>query len=299
MARLSRATRETIKTILVILAVLVIVLVYLVYPLNRTKAFMGRPEIDGQPADTLLLPNDLTSFAAAGLPADSMRIEADGLTKLAAAYIPSTDSVARGLAILIPSEQQDRTHLLDLAKAFRDSGFAIATYDQRATGSSSGEYHSDGQLEMADLEAVIAHLEIHGQIAHPLIVVGYNAGGDAALLTSIEEKRIDALAAIEPYLTTDRMIDALREKKSLIWFPLYRTMFWWWYNIRSNSAAAYREIGDLKAPSAPAILVVRTGQENDPAILALRSSAREPLEIKTGSVADSDLVVALLTLSRK
>lgn len=299
MARLSRATRETIKTILVILAVLLIVLVYLVYPLNRTKAFMGRPEVDGKPADTLLLPNDLAPFIAAGLSADSMRIEADGLTKLAAAYIPSVDSVAKGLAILIPSEQQDRTRLVGLAKAFRDSGLAVVTYDQRASGSSSGEYHSDGQLEMTDLEAVIAHLEIHGQIAHPLIVVGYNAGGDAALLTSIEEQRIDALAAIEPYLTTDRMIDALREKKSLIWFPLYRTMFWWWYNIRSNSAAAYREIGDLKAPSAPALLVVRPGQQADPAVLALQTSAREPLEIKTGSVADSDLVVALMALGRK
>jgi hypothetical protein len=76
-------------------------------------------------------------------------------------------------------------------------------------------------------------------------------------------------------------------------------MFWWWYNIRSNSAATYREVGDIKAPSAPAILVVRSGQQTDPAILALQSSAREPLEIKTGSVTDSDLVAALLTLSRK
>lgn len=298
MARLSRATRETIKTILVILAVLILVFIYLVYPLNRTNAFMGRPEIAGQPADTLL-PNDLTPFIEAGLSADSMRIEADGLTKLATAYIKSKDSIPKGLAILIPSEQQDRTQIIGLARAFHDSGLAVVAYDQRATGGSSGLYHSDGQLETVDLEAVIAHLEIHGQISHPLVVVGYNAGADAALLASIEESRIDAIAAIEPYLTTDRMIDAIREKKSLVWFPFYRTMFWWWYNIRSNSAASYREIADLRAPAAPTILAVRSEQQTDPAILAIKTSAGEPLEIKSVPITDSDLVAGLLALTRK
>lgn len=299
MARISRAVRETINTILVILAVLIVVFIYLVYPLNRTKAFMARPETEGETSDSLMLPNDLTSFTEAGLTADSLRIESDGITKLAAASLLPKDSVPRGLAILIPSEQRDRSQVVNLAKVCLDSGLAVVTYDQRATGSSTGIYRSDGQQEATDLEAVIAYLEIHGQIHHPLVVVGYNAGGDAALLTAIEETRIDALAAVSPYLTTDRMIDELRKTKSLVWFPFYRTMFWWWYDIRSSYAAAYRNVADLKAPSVPAILVVDAAQQSEASVQTLSKAATEPLTVKPVTISDAELIGSLLALARK
>jgi dienelactone hydrolase len=299
MARISRGTRETIKTILFIVAVLILVAIYIVYPLNRTKAFMGRLDMDDLPSDSIQLPNDITPFEEAGLNADSFRVESDGLTRLAAVYLSPKDSVPRGLAILIPDEHQGRRQVLPLARAWVDSGFAVVTYDQRASGASTGMYHSDGQYEAGDLQAMIADLEIHGKMAHPLIVVGYAAGADAALLTAIDEQRIDALAAVEPYLTTDRLIDAIRKTKSHYWYPFYRTMFWWWYDIRSSYAAEYREIEHLKAPTHKTLLLVPTEAQNDKAVQALVRQAPELILLRPVSMTEQELVGSLLDLTRK
>ncbi len=299
MARLSRGTRETIKTILFIVAVLILVLIYVVYPLNRTKAFMARPDIDELPADSVLLANDITPFVEAGFKADSFRVESDGLTKLAAVMIAPVDSLPRGLAILIPDERKNRDQMIPLARAFVDSGFAVATYDQRASGGSSGRYHSDGQYEASDLQAVIADLEIHGRMAHPLVVVGYSAGADAALLTAIEEKRIDALAAVEPYLTTDRMFDKVKQTTSHIWYPFHRTMFWWWYNIRSSYAAEYRDSEQLRAPARKTLLYVSPEQQDDPAVRKLVELAPELISLRPVTMTEQELVGSLLELTRK
>ena len=56
------------------------------------------------------------------------------------------------------------------------------------------------------------------------------------------------------------MLDRFRERYHTYWFPFYRSMMWWWYNIRSSYAASYRETGDVRAVNCPlCCLWLRTG----------------------------------------
>jgi pimeloyl-ACP methyl ester carboxylesterase len=115
------------------------------------------------------------------------------------------------------------------------------------------------------------------------VAVGFTLGGDAALLATIEDKRIDRVVAIDPYLTTKRMQDILRKRHDAYWFPFYRTIMWWWYDMRSSYAASYRDYDDIKAVACPTLLFIseevsddrevqRLAELSDPALLELKTT---------------------------
>jgi hypothetical protein len=299
MARLSRQTRENIKIVAVLLIVALLVIVYIVYPLNRSKALMGRENIETFTA-TPLPTNDPTAFTNAGLVPDTFRIETDGLTNIACLRVtPESTLTIRGLVIAVPSERQNRDSLVPLVKDLVDSGFAVVTYDQRASGLSTGKYHGDGQYEANDLEAIIAELDIRKQIHHPLIVAGFAAGADAGLLASLEEKRIDDVLAVNPYLTTTRLLDQLKAHYHTIWFPFFRTIIWWWYDIRSSYAMNFRHIDDLKPVGCRTILLTDTTTASGPDIARLKEiSQPELLTVKSVPETDKELVADILALSK-
>ena len=300
MEKISRQTRDTIKTVLFLVLVAVLILTYVIYPLNRSKALMGRENIDSFKADSLSA-NDPTPFSSLGVQVDSLRIEADGVTKLAILYMTKggiQDSKPRGTIILVPDERQNRATLAPLAKELVDSGFAVITYDQRASGLTTGLFHSDGQLEALDLEAVIAFFEIRGRIHHPLVVVGFRAGGDAAMMAESEEKRIDGAVAINPYLTTERMLGDLVAQNGMYRFPFYRTMLWWWFGMRSGYAFTAHDIGDMVSVSAPTRLYVDADRLNDPEVLKLAQLSRpEQLKISPVTMKNGELVETAITLA--
>jgi hypothetical protein len=299
MARMSRATRETLQTISVLVAAILVILVYVVYPLNRSKVFFGRQDIDK--FDPKLKPaNDPTLFVQAGLAADTVRVEADGLTELAAVSIPAAGTFAtapRAQVILPLSDEFDRTKAAPLAKLLADSGFSVWVYDQRATGSSTGTYHSDGQLEAQDLEALVSFLELHGKIHHPMIAVGHGLGGDATLVASMEEKRIDAVLAISPFLTTAHQVAELRRQHGLIWFPFWENILWWWYKIRSGDAADYRTVSDLRPLTTRSIIAA--SESGNPELAKLRElTGPELLRIAPVPGSDEELAKLIIGLTR-
>lgn len=286
MAKLSRQTKEIIKTVLFFLVVALIVLVYIIYPLNRTKAIMARPGVDDYNNDSLEV-NDPAPFVEAGLSVDTFRYEPDGLANLACLFIPApADSVAapKGTVFLIPGETDGRDSVVALAAAFHNDGFAVYTYDQRASGRSTGKYRGDGTHEASDIEQLISHFEIRGEIAHPLYVVGFDLGADAAMLAAQEEKRIDAVVAVDPYLTTLYMQDVLRERYQTYWFPFYRTIMWWWYEIRSGYATIYRRTEDIKpVPCRTLVLLSEDRLESEEAERLRELSPAELLHIAAGT----------------
>ncbi|HVP07182.1 MAG TPA: alpha/beta fold hydrolase [Candidatus Acidoferrum sp.] len=302
MARLSRSTRETIKTITFVVIVAILVLIYIVYPLNRIKAQMGRENVDQyNPKDTIRAANDPSAFVAPDLTVDTFRIETDGLTKVACVHITRTGNSAtpRGLVIVIPNERKDRSTIAPLARMLADSGFSVLAYDQRASGLSSSKYHGDGQYEATDLEAIIAYLDIRKQIIHPVIVVGYAAGADAGMLAAQEEKRIDRVVAIDPYLTSTRLLDQLKSQYGTFWFPFYRTIMWWWYNIRSSYAMNYRHTDDIKGVACRTIVMADPDTLAGPEISALKErSGSELLSVEPVSDSDSRLTEAVIALAR-
>jgi len=271
MAWMSRAVKETVQTVAVVLLVAILIAVYVIYPLNRTKVLMARPDIDSYTPEPVAA-NDPSAFVAAGLDIDTFRVEADGLTRLACLRVtpkPHPVGEQRGLAILLHKEGLDRSSLIGPAQALADSGVEVILYDQRASGLSTGKYRSDGQLEAIDLEAVIGYLEIQGRLRHPLTVVGWGVGGDAALWAAADEPRINRVIAVEPNLTSERMVRQVLGKNDVMWFPFNQTIFWWWYKIRSGYAVSYRTTEDLAPVRCPTVIGLPADRLSNPEVKKL------------------------------
>ena len=295
--KISRQVKEILQIVVFLLVVGILLFFYVIYPLNRTKAAMGRENIDEFDTDSIP-PNSVELFVEAGLAVDTFRFETDGLTNLAALSIdpyPDTARDPRGLIILIPGENETRDSLIGMASRLSDSGFAIITYDQRATGRSTNKYHGEGRYEASDLLALISYLSIRDSLFHPLMAVGYRLGGDAVLLASHEEERIDRVVAVSPYLTTTRWLNQLKARYDSWWFPFYRTVMWFWYNIRSSYANPYRHIEDLQSVSAPTLLVVREGHlEDEPVQTLIELSDPDQLEVVVADGRAEERIVEFL-----
>lgn len=299
MARLSRQTRETIKTIAVLLVVAFLLYLYMIYPLSRVKAMWGRKDIDSYKLDLKHLPaNDPSAFAGVGMTVDTFRVESDGKTSLAGLILPLTvGHTPRGTIVLIHSERTERSSLVPITKDLIDSGFMVVAYDQRASGLSSGKYHGDGQIEAADLDAVLGHLGLRSQLAPPVIVVGWKLGGDAAIFSAGEETRINGIVAIEPYLTSRRQVDAYRVETSSWWFPLYRTIIWFWFNIRSGYGAGYTDTDAIKPVSCRTIVITSTEDQNSEAVQTIRDLSGSKVTIVSLEDVRNKLAPAIVSLA--
>ncbi len=299
MARLSRQTREIIKTVVVVVILALLLFFYTIYPLNRVKAMWGRSDIDTFKVDLKHLPaNDPGVFVAAGLAADSFRVESDGATSLAGLFLRTGKaSTPRGTIVLIHAERSDRTAMVGLASQILDSGFNVVVYDQRASGFSTAKYHGDGQVEAGDLEAVIGHLGVHQQLVPPVVAVGWKLGADAALAAAQDEKRINAVMAIEPYLTDHRMVDALKEQYRSYWFPLYRSTIWFWFNIRSGYGAPYRDLKDIQPAACRTLLMVGEADRASSEVQRIQELSGEAVTIALLPSAENKLAADIVTLA--
>jgi hypothetical protein len=292
MAKKSQTLKEILQIVIFLIVVGVLLTSFVIYPLNRTRAIMGRADIDSYNADSLP-PNDPSLFIEAGLKVDTFLMEPDALTSLACLYIEpvkdANDSV-RGTVFLLHDERHDRASMIPLARLMSDSGYAVVVYDQRASGLSGAKYHGDGQLEAGDLQELIAHLEIRGRAIRPISVVGESIGAEAALLASREESRIDRVVAISPFLSTTRMIDIYRTEFDTYWLPFFRTLFWWWYDIRSGYAASYRSADDIRPVGCPTFLLVTSEDLDDPEIQKLINLS-DPDKLSTSELPQSETVL--------
>lgn len=238
MAKLiSKKTREIITTSTVILIVALFVTFYIVYPLITVRKMTGRPDIEKFEDPDYLPENDPSYFADSGLNADTLTIETDDNIKLAALYFKPDSSLfdsIKGTAILIHHSDTDRTSLSEYIQPLLDSGLAVVLYDSRSCGLSTGRYHYGGVYEADDLAQVIAYLNLHSLLLHPLTVVGFEIGADAAIYASRNENRIDYVVAIEPFLTTTRWITKIKERYEAYSIPLYKTIYFWWFQKRTD-----------------------------------------------------------------
>ncbi len=238
---------------------------------------MARPNLDeyAERADSIIA-NDVSLWIGSGLTPDTFRVETDGLTSVAGLICVLHDS-AIGTVILLHDDGENRDSVLPLALAFFSSNYAVVAYDQRASGRSTGEYRGDGWLEGNDLSEIIAYLDLRNQLTHPVSVVGFGVGGDAAILSSLNEKRIDKVAAMNPYLSSSRWLDILKSKHETCWFPFFRTIMWWYYGLRSSYAAPYRELQDIQSVKVPTMLFVEQSHFNDPEVLHLKELSPDTL----------------------
>jgi pimeloyl-ACP methyl ester carboxylesterase len=291
--KISRQVREIINIVIFLVVTAFLIVAYVVYPLSQTKATMGRYGIDDFNEDTVMV-NDPAVWTEAGLPADSFTVESDGQTRLACLYVPPDTTVhdsINGTVFLLHDDDNDRDTMLALAARMTEGGYSVVAYDQRASGRSTAKYHGDGQYEAADLAEVIRHLGLRERLHHPLVVVGFGRGADAAMLTAREETRIDGVVAVNPHLTSSRMLDALKQRHDVYWFPFYRTIMWWWYEIRSGYAAPYRDIDQIEAVAGRTLLLAAPEAVDEPEVVRLRElSEAAMLRIETTPSDDLELV---------
>jgi pimeloyl-ACP methyl ester carboxylesterase len=302
MLQMSDTVKEIINVAIFLIVVGLLVGFYVVYPLSKTAQMMGRTDNAEVKLDSLPA-NNAQAFIDSGLvQVDTFRVEADGLTNLAAVLVPANDdslSIPSGMTILLHGEGQTRDSLIPLVKSLVNSGQAVITYDQRASGLSTGKYHGSGRYEASDIEEVLAWLEVRGKTIHPLSVVGFGIGADAALLVDQQEERIDKVVAVEPYLTTTRMLDMQKALHNTIWFPFYRTVIWWWYGVRSGYVVEYRKIEQLQPVVSKTLILISQKAAEEPEFAHLKDiSSAEQLIIRTedqGGLSVDDQIVGFVT----
>jgi pimeloyl-ACP methyl ester carboxylesterase len=281
MAKKNQTLKEISQIVVFLLVVGILTFAFVIYPLGQTKTIMGRENIDEYNPDSVLV-NDPAAFLEAGLAVDTFRVEADGLTTLACVYLKPQLQAAegaevscRGTVILVHSEGADRNSMVPLAQAFLAEGCQVVAYDQRAAGLSTGLYRGDGQYEAEDLVQLISHMEIHEWLTPPVTVIGARLGAETGLLAAAMEPRINAVAAITPYLSTTRMIDAYRAQYDTYWLPFFRTLFWWWYNTRSSYAAEYRETDAVAGVSCRTLILADDSALTTPEFQLIRERSDE------------------------
>lgn len=274
MAKVSRQTKEIIQIVVFFLVVGILLVTYVIYPLNRTKAIFARPNIDEESFhnDSLLV-NDPAPFVEAGLTPDTIRVESEGEANLACIYVPgkvdSAGAITRGTVILSHREGETRDSLVWLTVRLVESGWNVLAFDQRASGLSTGKYRGEGVYEGHHIEDILSYIDVRDMVTHPLIVVGYGSSADGALIASREDERVDIAIAIEPYLTSTRMLNIVRQRYNMYWFPFFRTMMWWWYGIRSGYDGPYRDMEALRPVADTTILYVSPELAKDNAVVQL------------------------------
>lgn len=277
---MTQQTKEIIQIIVFLLVLGLLVTFYMVYPLNRTKAIMSRldlKEYEELTADSLvLIPNEDSAWIVAGLSPDTFRVETDGLTTLACLRCLPDDSI-KGTVILLHQDGHNRDSMISLASAILTSGYSVIACDQRASGRSTGEYHGDGWYEANDLSSIVSFMDLRNMLIHPLVVVGFGNGADAAILSSDQEERIDRVVAVNPYLSSTRWLNILKKRHEMMWFPFFRSVMWWWYDMRSSYAAPYRKIEDIQAVKTPVLLFVDESNIDDAEILKLKELSSDSL----------------------
>ncbi len=295
MAKLSWQTKETIKTILFIIIVIVLIATYGVYPLINSDTLFARIDLDEYNVDSLAQ-NDITPFENPTWLVDSFRVDTDALTSLACLSISdSLTDTTEGTVIVIPASEQSSTTQLALIKELINNSYDCITYDQRATGLSSGKHHGFGLLEAIDLQELISYLEIRGRLHPPLYIVGTGLGADAALAVAHDDKRIKKVVTIEPLLITDYIIEAAKEKHGSIWFPFYNSVMYWWYDKNAGYAPPYIELENIKAVACPTTLFTNDKTE---AIQTLEKNSDET-KLRLHSYKEEELNTLILNYLNK
>ena len=138
---------------------------------------------------------------------------------------------------------------------------------------------------------------IREKLTHPVTVVGYSLGGDAALLATEDSQEIDRIIAVRPYLSTMRLQDILKERHDLYWLPFFRTVMWFWYEIRSSYAPEYRELDDVSAAEVPTVLFIPADKMEDEEVLRFQElSDPNVAEVKPIDSSVVDLTPMILEL---
>jgi len=300
MAKLmSKKTREIVLTVAVLTAIVLFLIFYIIYPLIAVPRLTARPDADRFKDPQFKLTNDPAYFVQSGLYPDTFAVSSNDNINLAALFFaPDTGRVkTKGTVIMLHPDDTDRTSLISFIPPLLDSGWQVIIYDQRACGLSGGKYHYAGSYEGDDLEEIIAYLNLREKLHQPLVAVGFELGADAAMYAAGTEKRIAAVVAVNPYLTTSRWIAARKEKMGALWIPLYKMIYFWWFQKLSSYPFDRTGAGDITPVETKTVIFTDSKTAVTAEIVRIKAIS-SPEKLSAENIpASPDEFVAAITMS--
>ena len=115
-------------------------------------------------------------------------------------YIPSRN---RAAVILLHGYGGNRLEMIHRAATLANRGYGVLLYDQRASGTSEGEFRSFGWYDVYDVPAAMTVVQSQDSIEPGCIgLLGFSQGGQIALRAAAEMPQIKAIVAEEPGFAT-------------------------------------------------------------------------------------------------
>lgn len=157
-------------------------------------------------AGVLVKPLRVPVIGAPSLKHEALQVTtADGIALDGWLFRPAEQS--RGLVVLLHGKDINRQHFVGAAERFVKQGFAVVAYDQRAHGSSTGEFVTYGANEVNDLRLVLDEALSRVGRELPVAVVGESLGAAVALQTAAIEPRIKVVVAAASFADLETVVD--------------------------------------------------------------------------------------------
>ncbi len=194
-----------------------------------------------------------TTPASYRLPSEDVTLITPDALKLAAWLISNTRNHIRNRAIILvhgyPGEKVD---MLGFA-AFLHSDFDLLLLDLRYFGKSEGNYTTFGIQERMDLKSAADFLESRGY--EQIGVLGFSLGGAIALLTTAEDKRINAVASYAAFSDLETLG---LETYSRLWIlkkPMVSAMQLWARTLFGESVVTISPINAARRIDVPVLII--------------------------------------------
>lgn len=105
--------------------------------------------------------------------------------------------------LLGPGKGANRWDVLRYAPFLHQAGYSVLLFDPRSTGLSQGEKYGFGYFESRDMIQAADYLQSRHQIEH-IGILGFSAGGTAALLAALEHPDVKAVVAESAFASLER-----------------------------------------------------------------------------------------------
>jgi pimeloyl-ACP methyl ester carboxylesterase len=161
-------------------------------------------------------------------------------------------AAALGTIVLLHGVRSDRRSLVDMGNVLADAGYRSLLVDLRGHGESSGRYLTYGELEAADVSAMLDALD--GREALGCVgAYGFSYGASVALELAARDARLKAVVAVAPFASLREVVLDYRER--YLPFP-FRLLPDVWFEQAVNQAS---ELGSFDPDmNAPVQLVARS-----------------------------------------
>lgn len=125
-----------------------------------------------------------------GLKSSPLNVPTKDSLALAGYWIKSQQDSTRGIIILVHGIGGCKEHFLELAQELSSQGIESIVFDNRAHGSSEGQFCTYGYKEKEDIQQIVQHIKAQAP-DWPLGIWGNSMGGAIALQALALEPRIE------------------------------------------------------------------------------------------------------------